>query len=164
MRLAAIALSVLVLVQSPQERPSFAGDWIAFSGEGDANAGLSVRAGGDGRMTITQDATTLMVAWVSFSRSHQPVQAAVNLDGSERRYVDRNSVEPQDRTTRARWQGTQLVITTRWAGWKGADHPVAEPVETDEILSLESSSTLKVSVTRRFRGQELKAWRAFRRQ
>src|SRR5262245_51146778 len=147
MRLAALALGLLAFGASAQAPANFAGAWMAISGTGDASAGLSVRAGGDGRMTITQDATTLTVAWVSYSRSHQPVQALVNLDGSERRYIDRNSVEPQERTTRARWQGAQLVITTRWAGYQGAGDSGRDPVETEEILSLESPTALKVSVT-----------------
>ena len=165
MRFAVVALSLLALAAFAQAQPNFAGEWIATSRVGDAEAGgFSVLSGGDGHMTITQDATTLAVAWVSFGRSHKPVQSLVNLDGSERRYIDRNSVEPQERSTRARWQGTQLVITTQWAGYKGVDIPVPTPVEVEETLSLESTSTLKVSVTRRVRDQEWKATRTFRRQ
>ena len=72
-------------------------------------------------MTITEDAATLAVAWVSYSRAHQPVQVIVNLDGSERCHLDRNSIEPHERTTRARWKGLLPVITTRWAGTTGTN-------------------------------------------
>jgi len=121
-------------------QPNFASEWIATSTIGDKEAGgFSILSGGDGLMTITQDATTLAVAWVSYGRSHKPVQSLVNLDGPERRYIDRNSVEPQERSTRARWQGTQLVITTLWAGYKGvgiegqSDRCACLPVERGTI-------------------------------
>ena len=42
--------------------------------------------------------------------------------------------------------------------------PVPTPVEVEEALSLESTSTLKVFVTRRVRDQVWKATRTFRRQ
>jgi len=165
MRFAAVVVGLFSLAGFAQGQPNFAGEWIATSAVGDKEAGgFSVLSGGGGHMTITQDATTLAVAWVSFGRSHKPVKALVNLDGSERRYIDPNSVEPQERSTRARWQGTQLVITTRWAGYKSVDIPVPTPVEVEETLSLESTSTLKVSVTRRVRDQVWKATRTFRRQ
>jgi len=113
---ASLTLSAQIPALSPHAPANFGDEWIAISYKGDQQAaGLSVGTSGDGRMTITQDATTLTVSWVSFSRNHKPVQSLVNLDGSERRYVDRNSVEPQERTTRAHWKGAQLVITTRWA-------------------------------------------------
>ena len=116
-------------------------------------------------MTITQDANTLTVAWVSYSRAHQAVQAIVSLDGSERRFVDRNSIEPHERTTRARWVDTRLVITTKWAGSVNPNSTSFQsPVETEETLSLESASTLKVQVTRRDRDQAWSATRTFRRQ
>ena len=116
-------------------------------------------------MTITQDANTLTVAWVSYSRAHQAVQAIVSLDGSERRFVDRNSIEPHERTTRARWVDTRLVITTKWAGSANPNSTSFQsPVETEETLSLESASTLKVQVTRRDRDQAWSATRTFRRQ
>jgi hypothetical protein len=153
------SISALAAAPSAQGRPNFTGEWIATSVEGDATArGFSVGTDRNGHMTIAQDARTLVIAWVSYSRSHQPVQAV--LDGSERRFVDRNSVEPQERTTRARWAGAQLVVTTTWAG-RGPGTP---PVETDETLSLESASTLKVSVTRRSGGQVWTLTRTFRRQ
>ena len=165
MRLAIVTFSLFALAASPQAPANFAGEWIAISYKGDELArGFSVGTSRDGRMTITQDATTLAVSWISFSRNHKPVQALVNLDGSERRYVDRNSVEPQERTTRARWEGTQLVITTRWAGYRSPDNSDPVPVETEEVLVLESTSTLTVSVTRRFRDQVLRGTRTFRRQ
>jgi hypothetical protein len=161
----AVALGLLALAGSRQEPPNFAGEWTAISAVGDERAGgFSVMSGGSGHMTITQDATTLTVAWVSFGRSHKPVQSLVSLDGTERRYIDRNSVEPQERSTRARWQGTQLAITTLWAGYTGPGVAVPTPVEVEEILSIESTSTWKVAVTRRVRDQVYRATRIFRRQ
>src|SRR5687767_4738449 len=145
MRISFAAFVVLFLAAPAQQRPDFSGEWRAISRTGDAPTGFSVGHGGDGRMTITQDASSFAVAWVGYSRNHKPVQSLVNLDGSERRYIDRNSIEPQQRTTRARWDDQSLVITTRSEGRGTSTHP---PIETEEILTLESPSTLKVSVTR----------------
>jgi hypothetical protein len=166
MRSAVLALAMFVMAPAAQDRPNFSGRWVATSVEGDASArGFSVGTDRDGGMTITQDANTLTVAWVSFSRAHQPVQAIANLDGSERRFVDRNSVEPQERTTRARWVGARLVITTKWAGSTNPDSAFFQsPIETEETLSLESASTLKLQVTRRQVDRVWTATRTFRRQ
>jgi hypothetical protein len=157
-------LWALAVAPSAQGRPNFTGEWIATSTAGDATA-RPFFAGTDrnGHMTIAQDARTLVIAWVSYSRSHQPVQAVANLDGSERRFVDRNSVEPQERTTRARWVGAQLIVTTTWAG-RGPGTSSPSPVETDETLSFESAATLKVRVTRRSGDQVWTSTRTFRRQ
>lgn len=163
--LAALAFALSSLAVPAQGRPNFSGEWIATSIVGDATARpFFVGTDRNGHMTITQDANTLAVAWVSYSRSHQPVQAVANLDGSERRYLDRNSVEPHERTTRARWVGAQLVVTTTWAGSTRPDTPIPSPVQTEESLSLESASTLKVSVTRSSGDQSWTATRTFRRQ
>ena len=163
---AAFALALLSLAPSAQDRPSFSGEWVATAFVGDATArGFSVGTDRDGHMTITQDANTLTVAWVSYSRAHQAVQAIVNLDGSERRFVDRNSVEPHERTTRARWAGARLVIMTKWAGTTNPNSAFFQsPIETEETLSLESASTLKVQVTRRQEDRVWTATRTFRRQ
>jgi hypothetical protein len=160
----ASVFALFSLTATAQDRPNFSGEWITVSLVGDETArGSSVGTDRDGHMTISQDATTLAIAWVSYSRAHQPVKAIVNFDGSERRYIDRNSIEPHERTTRASWLGAQLVITTTWAG-RGPGSSFPSPVETEETLSLESASRLKVSVTRRVRDQVWKATRVFRRQ
>ena len=166
MRIAAAAL-VLLFVQAPgQQRPDFSGEWILVSGTGDAPVGFSTGHGAGGRMTITQSATSLTVAWASYSRSHQPVQSLVSLDGSERRFIDRNSSELQERTTRARWDGASLVITSRREGREGsADLVAIPPLETEEVLTLDLHATLKISVVRRRDGADvLRGTRMYRRQ
>lgn len=161
------AIVTLLLSAQPgttQEHPSFAGNWVMMSSSGDQSAyGMSVRTGRGGDLVITQDAKTLTVSWVSYSRSHQAVQAVVALDGSERRYIDRNSVEPQERTTRAAWLERELAITTHWAGYARPDGNSAGPIDVVETLSLQAD-LLIVSVVQRTPNGIYKGRRVFRRQ
>jgi hypothetical protein len=163
-RIVAALILCASLFVAPQQRPDFSGDWILVSGSGRAPGGFSVNHGGDGRMTIVQDAHLLKVMWVSYSRNHKPVQSVVDLDGATRQFIDRNSIDPQERTTRARWDGKRLVITTHFAGRDGGGAPNQPPIDTEEIVLLESASTLRVSVKRVAGSSEMRGTRLYRRE
>lgn len=117
--------------------------------------------GGD-PVTITQDSMTITIEYVSGGRAHQPVKLVYNLDGSERTNVDRNSLpESQVRRSRAAWRGAELVLTTITPRLDATGAP--DPVETTESLSLESSSTLSVKITRHSKALTDSATAVYRR-
>jgi hypothetical protein len=110
-------------------------------------------------VTITQDATTLTIEYVSNSRAHAPVKLVYSLDGSERQNTDKNSLTPE-RSSRATWRESHLVLTTvipRVSEGK------PDPLEITEELALDSSGTLSVQITRRSKLQTDSAVVAYKR-
>jgi hypothetical protein len=100
-------------------------------------------------IVITQDAKALVVEWVVFSRYDlQPQPRFVYaLDGSETRNTIMMGRGLQVQTSRARWDGRSLTITTV--------HPFDDPrsrkpsaIDITQRISLESPTTLVVEVTR----------------
>jgi hypothetical protein len=139
---AAIATGAFV-----QPHPNFSGTWT-FVPQSTPPAGLAFQRLWTGDpVTITQDATTIRIEYVSGSRAHMPVTLVYNLDGSERTNIDRNSLPAsQARRSRAAWRGAELVLTTITPRLDAAGAP--DPVETTETLSLESPTMMSVKMTR----------------
>lgn len=129
-----------------QSHADFSGTWM-FVPQSPAPASVFQTLWTGDPVTITQDATTITVEYMSRSRSHQPVKLVYNLDGSERENIDRNSLpNSQTRRSRASWRGAELVLTTIVPRLDTAGAP--DPVETTETLSLDSPTTLLVKITR----------------
>jgi hypothetical protein len=100
-------------------------------------------------LTITQDAKQLVVEQTLFSRydfATQP-RSAYALDGSESRNDVMIGHSTQVRTSRARWDGQSLIITTTYPG---SDPSSGKPFTTDVThrLTLELPTMLVVEVTR----------------
>jgi hypothetical protein len=134
-------------VTRPQVRPDFSGAWTFVPPEAaEALKATFLRTWTGDPVTITQTSVTITVEYVSGSRAHAPVTLVYNLDGSERRNVDRNSVSgfPAERPTRAVWQGTRLALTTTAPRTTNGE---SDPVVTTEVLSLESPTTMSVAIT-----------------
>ena len=100
-------------------------------------------------LTITQDATQLVVEQTLFSRYDiQPQPRYVYaLDGSETRNSTMIGHATQVRVSRAAWDSQALRITTRYPG---VDPGSGQPMTTEVThrLSLESATTLIVEATR----------------
>jgi len=145
-RLVATATPLPMEAKRIQLHPDFSGTWT-FVPQSPASGQAFQRLWTGDPVTITQDATTVTIEYVSGGRAHMPVKLIYSLDGSERTNIDRNSLpESQARTSRAAWRGVELVLTTITPRVDAAGAP--DPVETTEALSLESSSTLSVNMTR----------------
>lgn len=87
-----IALAVAIgPVISSQTRPNFSGIWTFVPSPPGQREPFARLWSGD-PVTITQDQTTISIEYVSGSRAHAPVKAVYNLDGSERKNIDRNSL------------------------------------------------------------------------
>ena len=100
-------------------------------------------------LTITQDATQLVVEQALFSRYdlQPPLRFVYKLDGSETRNAVMTGHTAQERMSRAAWDGRTLRITTIYP----AVDPVSGRAFTTEVihtLSLESPTTLVVEATR----------------
>ena len=159
MRRVLFAVATLLLAAAPflvaeQTRPNFSGTWtfvpparpVTPAGPGAASVTGSNWSGDP--VTITQDAATIAIEYVSRSRAHAPVKLVYNLDESERTNVDRNTLPGKEqRLARAAWRGAQLVLTTVSPIVDGK--PTPDSVETTEVLSLETPSTFLIEVTRR---------------
>ena len=100
-------------------------------------------------ITITQDATRLIVEHQMFSRYdlQPPLRHIYALDGSETQYPIMISHATQMRRSRAVWEGKILVLTTQVPG---TDPVTGKPFTTEitQRLLLESPATLIVQVTR----------------
>lgn len=144
------------LATPAQQRPSFVGQWV----RADSAAPLTVAATGDARfrvgdmgsgwgspLTITQTADSLVVAYTHFSNYDlQPkLRYAFALNGapSISRVIVGHATSEQ--TSRARWEGETLVITTT--------HPAPPeisraPIEVKQSLSLDASGRLVIETVR----------------
>jgi hypothetical protein len=157
---AAIALCAVVPALQAQERPNFSGEWIraadstagrpAVAATGDAAFARGDMGSGWGTpLTIKQDSSRLSVQYVFFSSYdlQPPILLLYALDGSESRNNLNIGHTTSEQRSRATWEGSTLVITTRSAGPAGPDgRPV--PVETRQVLSLQSPTMLRVVTTR----------------
>lgn len=100
-------------------------------------------------ITVAQDATRLRVEYAAFSRydAQPPLTFTYPLDGSERRNIVMMGRGEQIESSRARWNGPALVIsTTANVADRGARAPFT--VEVTRTLRLESPTTMIVEVTR----------------
>jgi hypothetical protein len=100
-------------------------------------------------LTITQDAKQLIVEQTLFSRYDFATQPrfVYALDGAESRNGVMIGHSTQVRTSRARWDGQNLIITTTYPG---SDPSSGKPFTTEVThrLALESPGTLVIEVTR----------------
>jgi hypothetical protein len=152
-----ILLALLFTAQPPAD---FAGRWTleapavattpAVPGTPAAAAAPGDMGSGWGStITIAQDANRLMVEYVFFSRYdlQPPLKFTYPLDGS----VGRNAVVmgrgEQVESSKARWEGQALIITTTF---DVVDSRAGQSFTADVTrkLSLESPTTLIVEVTR----------------
>jgi hypothetical protein len=99
-------------------------------------------------ITIAQDAKQLTVEYAFFSRYDlmPPLTFTFPLDGSEGRNVVRMGRGDQIESSRARWNGQTLIITTTYQVAERGMKPFT--AELTRELSLESPTTLVVQVTR----------------
>ena len=169
-------LTVFAIAWTGQTRPDFSGKWTCEpeptqtttpadrSGQGGNQQGGNADRAGAGRgaprlgdmgsgwgsnITVTQDPTRLTVEYVFFARGDMqpPLKFVYALDGSETRNSVMMGRGIQAQTSRARWDGDKLVITTVHT----FTHPETGQPMTSELkqtLSLESPSRLVVESTR----------------
>jgi len=100
-------------------------------------------------LTITQDATELVVEQALFSRYdiQPPLRFVYALDGSETRNTVMTGHTSQVRQSRTAWAGQALRITTTYPAVDPASGQ-AFTTEVTHTLSLESPATLVIEVTR----------------
>jgi hypothetical protein len=151
--LVAMIAAGLTAGAASQTPPDFSGRWTVESppapapGTGAARGDMG--SGWGSTITITQDAQQLVVELLVFARGDlQPQPRFIYaLDGSETRntVVMGRGFQPQ--SSRARWEGQSLAITTI--------HSFADPasgktqtMEVTQKLALESPNKLVVEVTR----------------
>lgn len=100
-----------------QEKPSFAGKWTQI-------ADATTPAGSTPVMTITQDAKTLTIEYIS-QRTSQPVKLVYNLDGTPAK----QAIGGGEIVSTSAWEGNKLVTT------------IGTPPKTAQmILSLEGDT------------------------
>lgn len=153
-------VAVLSIALSAQPLADFSGRWTldapvvattaAVPGTPAAAAAPGDMGSGWGpAITIAQDAKQLRVEYAFFSRYdlQPPLTFTYPLDGSEGRNVVIMGRGDQIESSRARWNGPNLIITTTS---QVADRGAAKPftAELTRELSLESPATLVVQVTR----------------
>jgi hypothetical protein len=138
---------LLTSATRPQLHPDFSGVWT-FVQPPAAEARLNfLRTWIGDPVTITQTSVTLTIEYVSGDRAHAPVTLVYKLDGSEAKNVVQNSAPESspERPTRAVWQGKSLVLTTTNPRVTNGE---SDPLVITEVLSLESSTTMSVAITR----------------
>jgi hypothetical protein len=139
---ALVTSSLAVLAQT---RPNFAGKWTLVPDPNAAAAG-----GGRGRgmglgqaLTAAQDEKTLTV--ITSNPQVGDIKAVYNLDGSETKNPITFGGNTVDRTSKVKWDGAKLVITST-SNFQG------NAVETTQAWSLDASGTLTVESTNNFGG------------
>jgi hypothetical protein len=149
--LVAMTAAGLTVGAASQTPPDFSGRWTVEPAPLPASAAVrgDMGSGWGSPITITQDATQLVVEPFVFSRydlQPQP-QFVYALDGSETRNVVMMGRGFQPLSSRARWEGQSLTIVTV--------HSFADPVsgkpltiDVTQKLTLQSPNTLVVEVTR----------------
>ena len=125
--------------------PDFSGKWI---NESASPAGTSVRSQWSSPVTITQDARTITIEYVSYSRSHASVKLVYNLDGSVSKGIDCNS-GPSDLVLRAEWRDRRLRLSTTYLRANYGN------MEIIEVLALDSPATMTIDITRKVGDQTL---------
>jgi hypothetical protein len=152
--------AVLPTMLAGQPPPDFSGRWTldapqiastpAVPGTPAAAAAPGDMGSGWGSpITIAQDAKQLRVEYTVFSRYdlQPPLTFTYPLDGSEGRNTVMMGRGEQLESSRARWDGQTLIITTTFQiAERGAGKPVT--AELTRRLRLESPGTLIVDVSR----------------
>jgi hypothetical protein len=147
-----LTLCLIVSIQLPAD---FSGRWTVETASAASAPGGRGAARGDmgsgwsSTIAITQDAKQLVVESIVFSRSDLQAQPrfVYALDGSETRNTVVMGRGPQLQSSRAKWDGADLQITTTHTF---DDPATGKPVTMDvtQTLSLESPGRLVVEVTR----------------
>ena len=133
--LGVVAIAVSIVPVVAQSKPSFAGKWTPAADPDSAGRGRG-RLGQD--FTVTQSDKTLTTATDDPQRAD--LNATYQLDGSE----SRNPVTVNGQTiqliSKARWEGSKLVIvtTTNFGGG---------PSESIQTWSLDASGNLIIEMT-----------------
>ena len=143
--------AALTIAVTDQPRPDFTGVWTFVSPPAaEASKASFLRTWTGDPVTITQDATTITIEYVSNTRAHAPVKLIYNLDGSERTNVDQNSGPgfSQERPTRAEWRGTSIALMTTAPRVTNGE---PDPIVITEVLSLRSPTTMAVQIERKSR-------------
>jgi hypothetical protein len=137
-----------------QSTPDFSGQWTAEPESAAAPAGAAAQRGTMGSgwgtsITITQDATQLVVEHAVFSRYdiQPPLRTVYALDGSETRNSVMIGHTTQVRRSRAAWKGQTLEITTLYPGPPTASGRTSE-MGVLHRLTLESPDTLVIEAER----------------
>jgi hypothetical protein len=136
----------------------FSGRWTT-----DADPAAQPPAGGPGRggargdmgsgwgptITITQNVQQLTVEYAFFARGDMqpPLRFVYALDGSETKNTVMMGHGMQAQTSKTKWDGAKLAITTRHSF---VDVATGKPATTEmtQTLSVESATSLVVEVTR----------------
>jgi hypothetical protein len=153
-------LAALVLDVAAQPPADFSGRWTldepavastpAVPGTPAASASPGDMGSGWGpTITVAQDPVRLRVEYTVFSRYdlQPPLTFVYPLDGSEGRSAVMMGRGEQVESSRARWDGSALIIVTSLrVDDRGAGSPFT--AELTRKLRLESPSTLVVEVTR----------------
>ena len=84
---------------------------------------------------------------MSNGRNHAPVKLVYDLGGSQGKGVDRNGPSPYDLVLRAEWRDGGLVLNTIYLREKQGD------IRFDNVLVLDSPTTMTVEATRTFANQ-----------
>ena len=162
--IAALVLMSVALVGA-QAKPDFSGRWttdpdpaaapaqpVRGGGQGTPGRGgqpADVGSGWGSTITIAQAATSLTVEYAFFARGDMqpPLRFVYALDGSETKNTVMMGHGMQAQTSKAKWDGAKLVITTRHSFM---DPATGKPATTEitQALSLESGTSLVVETTR----------------
>lgn len=137
-----------------QEGPLFAGRWTLEPDSTAANArGAAPRTRGVGSgwgtsITIAQDAKTLTVEYMFFTRGDMqpPLRFVYALDGTETRHAVMMGRGVQQQSSRTAWSGDSLIITTtHWFPHPDTGTPTA--AEVKRVLTLATPDSLIVHTT-----------------
>lgn len=156
--LMAMTASLLMTTLAAQAKPDFAGRWTtapdpaaaAQRGAGPQRGGGrgDIGSGWGPTITITQDATHLSVEFAFFSRGDMqpPTKFVYALDGSETKNSVMMGRGTQQQTSKTKWDGDKLVITTAYTF---SDPETGKPMSSDvtRTLSLESGTLVVTTAT-----------------
>jgi hypothetical protein len=173
--LSVFAIAFVSNEAAAQARPDFSGRWTTEpeasaddQGRGQAAQGQRGQRGGRGgrggrgrgptgdmgsgwgpTITIAQEANTLAVEYVFFGRGdlQPPLRFTYALDGSETKNRVMMGRGIQEQTSRAAWEGSNLVITTVH-DFTNPQNGQPVKAEVKRVLTLASPDQLVVEVTR----------------
>jgi hypothetical protein len=144
--LVALALVTPAIGVAAQSKPNFAGKWTLVP-DPNAAAGGGGRGRGMGGLgqtfTASQDEKTLTV--ITNNPQVGEIKAVYNLDGSETKNPISFGGNTVDRTSKVKWDGAKLIITST-SNFQG------NAVETTQAWSLDAAGTLTVESTSNFGG------------
>jgi hypothetical protein len=149
-------VALLAVGATAQTTPDFSGRWTSESsaaGDGQRNvSGERIGDMGSGwgpNITITQTAERMTVEYMFFARGDMqpPLKFVFALDGSGTKNSVMMGRGIQMQTSKTRWEGDKLVITTTHSS---AGPETGQPLtsEVKQTLALESPTSLIIETTR----------------